>query len=93
MLTVPPNLECNGANGTGAALGRANANPAVELTQDFLARAFVVENRHRIRFDNYRGKWYVFDSNRGVWRCDETRLILKEVRSFCANRDNPHLSN
>jgi putative DNA primase/helicase len=69
---------------------RARADAAVQMTQDLIAREFVVENRHWIRFDHYRGKWYVFDKKRGIWRCDEKGSILDKVRRFCAERDSPH---
>jgi hypothetical protein len=78
------------AHSNVAAQQPAGHTPAVELTQNFLARAFVVKNKHRVRYDWYRGKWYIFDTTRNVWRCDEKGLILDEVRWFCASRDNPH---
>jgi putative DNA primase/helicase len=72
----------------GHADSNSNAISAI-LTQDWLARAFVVENRQRIRFDHYRGRWYIFNSARGIWECDETGAILDEIRRFCAAHDNP----
>jgi putative DNA primase/helicase len=67
----------------------AHLLPPSELTQDFLARDFVVTNRDRLRFDHYRGRWFLYDEATGIWRADETQVVLNEVRAFLAARDNP----
>ncbi len=68
------------------------AEPAtigVAVTEDVLARDFISRNCLRLRWDNTRGRWYVYDLSRGVWRCDDTgAVVLEDLRRFCAERDD-----
>jgi putative DNA primase/helicase len=58
------------------------------LTQDRVAREFIVQNRHRLRFDHHRGKWFIFQH--GLWRHDELGAVTELIRQFCQRMDDPN---
>jgi len=77
-----PQVDC------AAAHEREQRDMKIEpLTQDTVAREFIVQNKGELRFDCYRGRWHRWEN--GIWRCDERDQTRDEIRQFCARIDDP----
>ena len=53
----------------------------LELTEDYIARAFVDRYVWELRYDHDKGSWYIWDGSH--WREDETKGAFDKVRAFC----------
>ena len=52
-----------------------------ELTEDYVAHAFIDRHGQKLRFDHDAGAWYGWDGTH--WRKDETRATFDKVRGHC----------
>jgi putative DNA primase/helicase len=60
---------------------RIDERREVELTEDFLADAFVGRFGRKIRFDHTSGRWYVW--NDVYWEKDQTNFVFDMARWHC----------